>query len=84
MERSDMRAVRSASGSLNMSSRHKNPDSENELEFPLAEAKIEVWWTFPEIQGAYNVQWRWLRPWLQMEELNASLRMVAKIPASKK
>jgi type VI secretion system protein ImpC len=57
-----------------------NPDSGPELKakFPLAEAKIEVQ-EIPGQPGAYNAV-AWLRPWLQMEELTASLRMVASIP----
>ena len=57
-----------------------NPDSGPELKakFPLAEAKIVVQ-EIPGKPGAYNAV-AWLRPWLQMEELTASLRMVASIP----
>jgi type VI secretion system protein ImpC len=33
----------------------------------------------PGKPGSYNAV-AWLRPWLQMEELTASLRMVAQIP----
>ena len=59
-----------------------NPDSGPELKakFPLAEAKIVVQ-EIPGKPGAYNAV-AWLRPWLQMEELTASLRMVASIPQS--
>ncbi len=46
--------------------------------FPLREAKIEVK-EIPGKPGSYNAV-AWLRPWLQMEELTASLRMVARIP----
>ncbi|MCH9672308.1 MAG: type VI secretion system contractile sheath large subunit [Gammaproteobacteria bacterium] len=46
--------------------------------YPLAEAKIEVK-EIPGQPGAYNAV-AWLRPWLQLEELTTSLRMVAKIP----
>jgi type VI secretion system protein ImpC len=46
--------------------------------FPLAEARVEVK-EIPGAPGSYNAV-AWLRPWLQMEELTASLRMVAKIP----
>ncbi|MES2616208.1 MAG: type VI secretion system contractile sheath large subunit [Bdellovibrionota bacterium] len=49
---------------------------------PLAEAKIEV----KEIAGkpgAYNIVAH-LRPWLQLEELTTSLRMVARIPQKTK
>jgi type VI secretion system protein ImpC len=47
-------------------------------QYPLREAKIEVK-PIPGQAGAYNAV-AWLRPWLQMEELTSSLRMVARIP----
>lgn len=56
----------------------KNPSPEEKARYPLAEAKIEVK-EIPGSPGAYNAV-AWLRPWLQLEELNASLRMVASIP----
>jgi len=46
--------------------------------YPLREAKIEVK-PIPGKPGSYNAV-AWLRPWLQMEELTTSLRMVARIP----
>lgn len=46
--------------------------------YPLAEAKIEVK-EIPGKPGSYNAV-AWLRPWLQLEELTTSLRMVASIP----
>ena len=46
--------------------------------FPLREAKIEVK-AVEGKSGAYNAI-AYLRPWLQMEELTTSLRMVARIP----
>jgi type VI secretion system protein ImpC len=52
--------------------------AELKAKFPLREAKVEV----KEIAGkpgSYNAV-AYLRPWLQMEELTASLRMVARIP----
>lgn len=57
-----------------------NPDSGQEMKakYPLAEAKIVVE-EIPGKPGAYNAV-AWLRPWLQLEELTASLRMVARIP----
>jgi type VI secretion system protein ImpC len=57
-----------------------NPDSGQEMKakYPLAEAKIMVE-EIPGKPGAYNAV-AWLRPWLQLEELTASLRMVARIP----
>ncbi|MCK5817732.1 MAG: type VI secretion system contractile sheath large subunit [Psychromonas sp.] len=50
--------------------------------FPLAAAKVEVK-EVPGQPGVYNAI-AWLKPWLQMEELSASLRLVAKIPAAGK
>lgn len=47
--------------------------------YPLADAKVVVK-EIPGQPGAYNAV-AWLRPWLQMEELTASLRLVAKIPS---
>ena len=52
---------------------------DDRAKFPLRAAKIEVK-PVPGKSGAYNAV-AWLRPWLQMEELTASLRMVAKIPS---
>jgi len=46
--------------------------------YPLAEAKIQVQ-EVPGAPGSYQAV-AWLRPWLQLEELTTSLRMVAKIP----
>lgn len=48
--------------------------------YPLAEAKIQVK-EIPGKPGAYNAIAH-LRPWLQMEELTTSLRMVARIPTA--
>ena len=45
---------------------------------PLAEARVEVK-EVPGQPGVYNAV-AWMRPWLQMEELTASLRLVANIP----
>lgn len=57
-----------------------NPDSGQALKarYPLAEAKISVE-EVPGRPGVFNAV-AWLRPWLQLEELNTSLRLVAKIP----
>lgn len=57
-----------------------NPNSGPELKakFPLADAKVEVK-EIPGAPGSYNAVAH-LKPWLQMEELTASLRMVARIP----
>ncbi|PKM46551.1 MAG: type VI secretion system contractile sheath large subunit [Gammaproteobacteria bacterium HGW-Gammaproteobacteria-1] len=46
--------------------------------YPLAEAAIQVK-EVPGQPGVYSAI-AWLRPWLQMEELTASLRLVANIP----
>lgn len=50
------------------------------LQRPLAAAKIEV----QEIEGrpgCFNAV-AWLKPWLSMEELSTSLRLVAELPSS--
>ncbi|MCG7565769.1 type VI secretion system contractile sheath large subunit [Pseudoalteromonas sp. CnMc7-15] len=46
--------------------------------YPLADAKVSVK-EVPGAPGSYNAV-AWLKPWLQMEELTTSLRLVAKIP----
>ncbi|MDN3519580.1 type VI secretion system contractile sheath large subunit [Aquisalimonas lutea] len=46
--------------------------------YPLREAQITVQ-PVPGRPGSYNAV-AWLRPWLQLEELTTSLRMVARIP----
>lgn len=58
---------------------NKNSGAEMKARYPLAEARIEVK-EIPGAPGSYNAVAH-LRPWLQMEELTTSLRMVAKIPA---
>lgn len=55
-----------------------NPTPEMKAKYPLAAAEIAVT-EIPGKPGAYNAVAH-LRPWLQFEELNASLRMVAAIP----
>lgn len=59
-----------------------NADAGQEMKarYPLAEAKVSVE-EVPGKPGAYNAV-AWLRPWMQFEELTASLRMVARIPQS--
>ena len=63
---------------MNYVSADPNPAPEQRARYPLAEAKIKVE-AIPGQSGAYNAV-AWLRPWLQLEELNTSLRMVARIP----
>ncbi len=60
-----------------------DPSSKPELRarFPLRDAQITVK-EVPGSPGAYQAVAH-LRPWLQMEELTASLRMVARIPTLK-
>lgn len=58
---------------------NKNSGPEMKAKYPLAEARIEVK-EIPGAPGSYNAV-AYLRPWLQLEELTTSLRMVAKIPA---
>jgi type VI secretion system protein ImpC len=52
---------------------------EMKARFPLREARVEVK-EIPGKPGSYNAI-AYMRPWLQMEELTTSLRMVARIPA---
>ncbi|WP_413112321.1 type VI secretion system contractile sheath large subunit [Thaumasiovibrio sp. DFM-14] len=49
-------------------------------QFPLADARVSVK-EVPGSPGVYNAV-AWLKPWLQMEELSTSLRLVAKIPTN--
>ena len=55
-----------------------NPAPEQRARYPLREAQVEVK-EVPGAPGSYNAVMH-LRPWLQMEELTASMRMVARIP----
>ena len=55
------------------------PTPDKKARYPLAEAKIIVE-EIPGKPGAYNARCL-LRPWLQLEELNAAISMVARIPA---
>ena len=55
-----------------------NPSEETRARLPLREAKVEVK-PVAGRSGAYDAV-VWLRPWLQLEELTASMRMVARIP----
>ena len=62
---------------------NSNPASGQELKssYPLKDAKVVVK-EVPGRPGAYNAV-AWLQPWLQLEELSTSLRLVANIPSSK-
>jgi type VI secretion system protein ImpC len=59
-----------------------NPSAGQALKakYPLAAAQVQVR-EIPGSPGAYNAVF-WLRPWLQLEELTTSLRMVARIPTA--
>lgn len=54
------------------------PSEDVKARYPLREAKIEVR-EVPGQPGVYNAV-AWLRPWLQLEELTTSMRLVARIP----
>lgn len=54
------------------------PGPETKARYPLREAKVEVK-EIPGKPGSYNAV-AYLRPWLQMEELTTSMRLVARIP----
>lgn len=53
---------------------------ESRAKYPLADARVVVK-EIPGKPGAYNAI-AWLQPWLQLEELTTSLRMVARIPTT--
>jgi type VI secretion system protein ImpC len=59
---------------------NENAGQEMKARYPLREARIEVR-EIPGRPGSYNAVAH-IRPWLQMEELTTSLRMVARIPAA--
>ena len=52
--------------------------AEMKAKYPLAEASVQVK-EIPGKPGSYSAV-AYLKPWLQMEELSASLRLVANIP----
>lgn len=60
---------------------NSNPEASAEMKakYPLAEARVEVR-EIPGQPGSYSAV-AYLKPWLQMEELTTSLRMVANIPS---
>ena len=57
---------------------NENAAPEMKARFPLREAKVEVK-EIPGKPGSYNAV-AYMRPWLQMEELTTSMRMVARVP----
>lgn len=57
---------------------NQSAGQEMKAKYPLAEAKVEVK-EIPGAPGSFNAVAH-MRPWLQMEELTTSMRMVAKIP----
>lgn len=61
---------------------NSNPEASAEMKakYPLAEARVEVK-EIPGQPGAYSAV-AYLKPWLQMEELTTSMRMVANIPSA--
>ncbi len=63
---------------VNYVSADEKPSEQAKAKYPLREARIEVK-EVPGSPGAYNAV-AYLRPWLQLEELTTSLRMVAKLP----
>jgi len=67
---------------MNYVSADAKPSADTKARYPLREAKIEVK-EIPGKPGSYHAVAH-LRPWLQMEELTTSLRMVASIPQLQK
>ncbi|MBB3808166.1 type VI secretion system contractile sheath large subunit [Pseudochelatococcus contaminans] len=63
---------------INYVNGNQDAGQDMKAKYPLAEAKVEVR-EIPGKPGSYHAV-AWLRPWLQMEELTTSLRMVARIP----
>jgi type VI secretion system protein ImpC len=63
---------------MNYVNSNANAGPETKARYPLREAKVEVR-EIPGKPGSYNAV-AFLRPWLQLEELTTSLRMVARIP----
>jgi type VI secretion system protein ImpC len=58
---------------------NEGASADTKARYPLREARVEVK-EIPGQPGCYNAV-AYLRPWLQMEELTTSLRMVARIPS---
>ena len=65
---------------LNYVNANEQAGQETKARYPLREAQVRVQ-EIPGKPGSYNAV-AYLRPWLQMEELTTSLRMVARIPAA--
>ena len=63
---------------MNYVSSDANPDQDTKAKYPLREARVEVV-DIPGQPGAYNAVC-YMRPWLQLEELTTSMRMVASVP----
>lgn len=63
---------------LNYANANANANSQLKVKYPLMDAKVKV----SQVNGTPGVYHAvaYLRPWLQMEELTASLRLVAEIP----
>lgn len=57
---------------------NSDASAETRAQYPLRDASIVVE-EVPGKPGSYNAV-AWMRPWLQMEELTTSLRLVARIP----
>jgi len=57
---------------------NESAGQEMKARFPLREARVEVR-EIPGRPGAYNAI-AYMRPWLQMEELTTSMRLVARVP----
>jgi len=57
---------------------NQDAGQDTKARYPLREARVEVK-EIPGRPGSYNAI-AYLRPWLQMEELTTSMRMVARIP----
>ena len=62
----------------NYTNSNETAGPETKARYPLRESRIEVK-EIPGKPGSYNAVAH-LRPWLQMEELTTSMRMVARIP----
>jgi type VI secretion system protein ImpC len=63
---------------MNYVTADEKPSEDTKARYPLREARIQVR-EVPGAPGSYTAIAH-LRPWLQMEELTTSLRMVARIP----